>query len=77
MIQLHPLTLVPLNLCDELLDAWPDLASLFSNQLHGITDAMRNVSQGKRKESDTNIAGCAENMNDAESIFENFLFWDA
>lgn len=77
MTQLHPLILVPLKLCDGLLDAWPDLASVFSNQLHSVTHAMRNVSQVNRRESDASMAGCAENMNDAESIFENFSFWDA
>lgn len=39
--QLHPLTLIPLNMCGKLLEAWPDLAMSFSNKFRSISDALQ------------------------------------
>lgn len=39
--QLHPLTLIPLNMCSKLLEAWPDLAMSFSNKFRSMSEALR------------------------------------
>ncbi|KAH8754372.1 fungal-specific transcription factor domain-containing protein [Diaporthe sp. PMI_573] len=74
--ELHPLTLVPLKLCNELLDPWPDLASLFSNQLCSIIEAIGDVFEMNQKESEIKSVGNIENMTCADSILERFLFCD-
>lgn len=44
--QLHPITIVPLSLCSELMEAWPDLAGQFNNHLAVIMDATHGASVG-------------------------------
>lgn len=39
--QLHPLTLIPLNMCSKLLEAWPDLAMSFSNKFRSMSESLR------------------------------------
>lgn len=39
--QLHPLTLIPLDMCSRLLEAWPDLAMSFSNKFRSMSEALR------------------------------------
>lgn len=71
MFQVHLLTLVPLKLCNELLDTWPDLASLFNKQLSNITDTIDQVYL-----CNDDIAGHAEDMDKAENVLEKFFFSD-
>lgn len=39
--QLHPLTLIPLNMCGKLLEAWPDLSMSFSNKFRSMSDSLQ------------------------------------
>lgn len=41
MSQLHPLTLIPLNMCSKLLEAWPELAISFKNKFRSMSELMR------------------------------------
>ncbi|KAH8769030.1 fungal-specific transcription factor domain-containing protein [Diaporthe sp. PMI_573] len=40
-LKLHPITIVPLALCSELMETWPDLAGPFNSHLAVIMDATR------------------------------------
>lgn len=44
--QLHPITIVPLSLCSELMEAWPDLAGQFNNHLAIIMDSTHRAGGG-------------------------------
>ncbi|KAL1878256.1 hypothetical protein Daus18300_002174 [Diaporthe australafricana] len=39
--KLHPLSLIPLNMCSKLLETWPELAMSFSNHFQIMSEAMR------------------------------------
>lgn len=65
---------MPLKLCNELLDPWPELASLFGRQLGSITAAIGNTSEGKQKEHETGFAGNINSMNYTESMLEEYMF---
>lgn len=65
---------MPLKLCNELLDPWPELASLFVRQLGSITEAIGNTSEGNQREYETGFAGNIDSMNCTESILEGYMF---
>ncbi|KAI3396278.1 hypothetical protein diail_12360 [Diaporthe ilicicola] len=41
--KMHPLSLIPLNMCGILLETWPELADSFSNHFRSMTEAMRGL----------------------------------
>ncbi|POS69897.1 all development altered-6 [Diaporthe helianthi] len=45
-LQLHPIMIVPLAHCSELMEAWPDLAGRFNNHLAVMMDATRRINNG-------------------------------